>query len=1048
MNPDDDAGTALRLNERRLAAVAENLAEGLILGDADGNLVHWNPAALRMFGFTPDTVLRSVAGLAETFEVRTLGDNRLLAVEERPFARIRRGETLDKVELKVRRLDQGWERIFAYSGARVAEDGGSGFFFISTVDITKQWQAEEKVRASEERYRSLASVLTNIPWATDGTGAAVAPQLEWGNYTGLPWEKHQGFNWTAAIHPDDLDTVLSKWKQAIEVKSTYQVDFRIWHAASNGYHHVESTAIPLLAADGTIMEWVGSITDVHERKVAETLLRDSERRLGAVFDNLSEAIVFSDSLGNLNQNAAAIEMFGYASKDDTYLNVNELADVFEVRTLEDNRLLTMEEWPLPRVQRGETLKNLELKVLRPGRDWERIICYSGVRVADVGGSDLSLISASDVTQRRQAEAALRQSEKRLAAVVENLSEGLILGDASGDLTQWNPAALEMFGYTSENETLRNLAEFTDTFEIRSIGNDRPLPVEEWPLARIGRGEALKNLELRIRRLDLGWERILSFSGARVMNVGGTDLSFVSTTDHTQRRKAQEELRASEERYRTLVSVLTDIPWTTNPEGEFIEPQPLWAAYTGMSWEDYRGYGWTDSLHPDDREAILKVWKHSMATKTIYRMEGRRWHAATGEYRYYVACAVPIFVPDGSVKEWVGTFTDVHERKVAEVQLHAREAMLRSITDHANVGMVMVTRERTYAFANAAYLRIHGIEEPDIVGRRLADVQPEIYESQIAPRIDRALAGEQVEDEVFIPQRGDRPGKWLAVTVDPPVDTVHGPCAIVVLVDITIRKQAEQQILRINEELEQRVSERTAALAAANRDLESFSYSVSHDLRAPLRALDGFSQILLLDHSDRLDEQGRDYLTRIRAAAQRMDQLIMAMLQLGRVTRGELQFETLDLSALARSVADELQGSSPERVVGWDIEAGLTTRGDPWLLRVLLRNLLGNAWKYTSKNTTARIEFGALDEAAVRTWYVRDDGAGFDPKYSKRLFAPFQRLHSLQEFEGIGVGLATVQRIVTRHGGMVRAEGSPGHGATFHFTLAPASPSSANDQPAP
>ena len=178
------------------------------------------------------------------------------------------------------------------------------------------------------------------------------------------------------------------------------------------------------------------------------------------------------------------------------------------------------------------------------------------------------------------------------------------------------------------------------------------------------------------------------------------------------------------------------------------------------------------------------------------------------------------------------------------------------------------------------------------------------------------------------------------------------------------------------------------------------------------------------------------LRRIRAASQRMGQLIDALLRLARVTRGEIHFENVDLSAAAESIACELQSSAPERDVDWIIEPALEARGDPRLLHLLLENLLGNAWKYTSKNERARIEFGGGEEDGVRTWFVRDDGAGFDREHAGRLFDPFQRLHRSEDFTGIGIGLATVQRIVARHGGEIAAEGAPGQGATFRFTLAP------------
>jgi light-regulated signal transduction histidine kinase (bacteriophytochrome) len=243
------------------------------------------------------------------------------------------------------------------------------------------------------------------------------------------------------------------------------------------------------------------------------------------------------------------------------------------------------------------------------------------------------------------------------------------------------------------------------------------------------------------------------------------------------------------------------------------------------------------------------------------------------------------------------------------------------------------------------------------------------------------------------------------------------------------------VSQLNAELEQRVETRTRELQTSNRELEAFCYSVSHDLRAPLRAIDGFSDILLRDYRDKVDEAGQRSLQRVRSGAQRMAQLIDDLLSLSRVTRTQIKRQDVDLSAAAREVANELRRLDPDREVEVIIPDGLTAQGDPRLLRQVLENLLGNAWKYTSKQPAARIEMGTCSGPAGKlAYFVKDNGAGFDMKYAGKLFAVFQRLHSHSEFPGNGVGLATVQRIVLRHGGEVWAEGAVGQGATLYFSL--------------
>ena len=251
------------------------------------------------------------------------------------------------------------------------------------------------------------------------------------------------------------------------------------------------------------------------------------------------------------------------------------------------------------------------------------------------------------------------------------------------------------------------------------------------------------------------------------------------------------------------------------------------------------------------------------------------------------------------------------------------------------------------------------------------------------------------------------------------------------------QEQNQDLQGAQDKLEQRVIERTAELEAANKELEAFSYSVSHDLRAPLRSIDGFSQALLEDSGDKLDAQGQSDLRRVRAASQRMAQLIDDMLGLARVTRDEMRREDLDLSDLVREIAAEIQTTQPDRQMDFAIAKSVKANGDARLLGIVLENLLRNAWKFTGKRLNGKIEFGIDQNNGTPVYFIRDNGAGFDMTYASKLFGVFQRLHDMTEFKGTGIGLATVQRIIRRHGGQVWAEGKVEEGATFYFTLSQA-----------
>ncbi len=253
-------------------------------------------------------------------------------------------------------------------------------------------------------------------------------------------------------------------------------------------------------------------------------------------------------------------------------------------------------------------------------------------------------------------------------------------------------------------------------------------------------------------------------------------------------------------------------------------------------------------------------------------------------------------------------------------------------------------------------------------------------------------------------------------------------------DISERKRIEEERQRYGQQLESTVAERTRELQEVNREMEAFSYSVSHDLRAPLRAVNGFGQALIEDFGDQLDEEARGYIERMRNASTRMGQMIDGLLDLSRVTRREINPEVVDCSALATELAELVAGSDPERRVEWRIQRGMIARADPTLLRILMQNLFQNAWKFTVERDPAIIEVGRIDSEEGTAFFVRDNGIGFEPEDARTLYQPFQRLHRGDRYEGSGIGLATVQRIVHRHSGRIWAEGKPGEGAAFYFTL--------------
>jgi PAS domain S-box-containing protein len=349
--------------------------------------------------------------------------------------------------------------------------------------------------------------------------------------------------------------------------------------------------------------------------------------------------------------------------------------------------------------------------------------------------------------------------------------------------------------------------------------------------------------------------------------------------------------------------------------------------------------------------------------------------------------------------------------------------MRQVVETVRDGFVALDRDLRITYANERFARFWGQSPEDMAGQSIAELTDPLGET--GNRVYRALL-ETLQSQQHHTIESPWRDRWHELRMYPFSDGVAAYVR-----DITRRKTEENRIRDLNAELEARVAERTKQLELANKELESFSYSVSHDLRAPLRAIDGFSQALVEDYGGRLDERAQNYLDRVRKAAQRMADLIDALLQLAKVARAAITYSPVDLTAIAASFAEELRDRDPERDVEYAIEPGLLASGEPNLLRAVLENLMGNAWKFTRKADRPRIAVGRTEEGE---FFIRDNGAGFDMAYGNKLFGAFQRLHANEEFEGTGIGLATVARIIHRHGGSIRAEGEIGKGATFYFSL--------------
>ena len=381
-------------------------------------------------------------------------------------------------------------------------------------------------------------------------------------------------------------------------------------------------------------------------------------------------------------------------------------------------------------------------------------------------------------------------------------------------------------------------------------------------------------------------------------------------------------------------------------------------------------------------------------------------------------------------------SEAARREQTETSLRETKEYLENLIGYANAPIVVWDADGKITRFNHAFEEIAGLKTEQVLGHGLEFLFAADERERAMGIVRRAGAGERfelVEVPIYHPGGIQRTVLWNSAPIFS-ADNKRQIATIAQGQDITKRMQAQAEVQRLNVQLEQRVRDRTAELETVNQELEAFSYSVSHDLRAPLRAMDGFSMALLENCRGKLDPAAQRHLERIRANSQRMAELIDDLLKLAHLSRDAMSRERVDLTAMAKEIGAELQGANTGRVVELVVAPSLTADADKRMMHVVLSNLLGNAWKFTGKTAPARIEVGTRVQDGEREFFVGDNGAGFDMAYAGKLFGAFQRLHSTSEFEGDGIGLALVQRIVRRHGGRVWAEGAVGRGATAYFTL--------------
>ena len=752
------------------------------------------------------------------------------------------------------------------------------------------------------------------------------------------------------------------------------------------------------------------VVDVTERRHAETALRQSEQRYRTLAETMVEGILILQDGRFAYANPGALELIGHPFAE---LQGREFGPFIHP---EDRELVRERH---RRRTAGEVLEpRYDIRIL-PRTGEARWVQIANEKV-DWEGRPAVLTLISDISERKAAEQALRASEERFAMLFREAPEAMTLVRAAdGAFLDVNQEWERRTGYARQEaigRTSLDLALWPQAQERESM------------LRAMRSARSVRDHEFALRRRDGAMRRTL-LDGVAV-EIAGEGCWLFILRDITERRRA-EEMRAQ---LAAVVETSSDAIILSDPDVRIVS----WNAAA------QRMFGWTAAeavgqplalIVPPERQhetrrntEQLKQGEAPPAFETVRKAkDGRLLDVQVGLSGVYDG--------EGRLQLVAGIFRDITERKRAEAALRESEQRFRALVELSSDWYWVTDTEHRFTFREGEILRRMGIPPEDDYGKRRWEMGF-LNMDEAAWAEHRALLERREEFRELLLERRSADGRvhWATISGRPLYDAqgrfagYHGTGR-----DVTRQMAAEQGLRKFNVALERKVTERTAALDAANRELEAFTYSASHDLRAPLRAIDGFADLLAERLAGALTGEAREYLGQLHAAAARMNRLIDDLLALSQASRAALAKSPVDLSALARAVAREIEARGGERRVAWRIADGLGALADPGLMRIMLENLLGNAWKYTGRRQEAVIEVGANAAGEI---FVRDNGIGFDPAQAAAVFEPFRRLEGAQHFEGTGIGLATVQRIVERHGGRVRAEGAAGEGAAFYVWLPP------------
>ncbi|MBD2725080.1 PAS domain S-box protein [Nostoc sp. FACHB-892] len=906
----------------------------------------------------------------------------------------------------------------------------------------------KSLRESEARFGRLTE--SNI------IGVLVA------DLNGLIMEANHAFLQMLNYTHEDLRSGRIRWGEItppeyIEVSERAIEELRITGSCQpfeQEYIRKDGSQVPVLIGfvkqgDRTI---IGFVLDLSEQQAAlreqQAALRDrkqaevSQSILQMLLEHVPEGITITDGPPDFQiiaNSKLAQELLGRPDESLVGMTSGNYVQSIGLFLTDGVTRLTLEQLPLYRATRyGETIRDEECIIERP--DGTRITAIANVvPVRDSQGQIIGAINCwRDITNRKRIEEALRQRETELRLITDTLPVLISFVDSEQRYRFNNRAYEEWFGHSTAEVYGKHLWEVLGESAYEVV---RPY------VERVLAGEQV-TYESQVPYKDAGTRYINAICVPQLNQQGTVEGYAALITDISEQQQAKAALRESEARFRHLADTAPVLVWMSGTDklcNYFNKP---WLDFTGRTLEQEMGNGWAEGVHPDDFQRCLDTYTNAFDARQKFQME-YRLRRNDGEYRWLFDTGVPRFAPTGEFLGYIGSCVDIHDRNLAQETLRDSEERYRILTEVSPQAIWMGDSRSGITYCNQYWLDYSGLTMEQTAGYGWIDIiHPNDRDRVFKTSMQAVTKATNYEAEIRFRRVSDGSYRWHIVRGLPFRDAAGQIIKWVgVASDIHDRKVAEAALQQLNEMLEQRIQERTAQLEAANKELESFSYSVSHDLRSPLRHIAGFIELLQKRHSSTtiLDETSQRYLKIIAETSKQAGILIDELLTFSRMGRTEMRYIDINMEQLVEEIKRDLEIQIPGRTINWHIESLPEVQGDPSMLRLVLRNLIDNAVKYTQTRNPTEITVGSTDNENEVVFFVQDNGVGFNMQYVHKLFGVFQRLHSEPQFEGTGVGLANVQRIIHRHNGRVWAEAIVDSGATFYFSLPKLSKKEGNER---